>query len=339
MSKDVLLPRYISLTVLTSLENDAPLNLSHREGDLMKHKVSLIEKEGKIIVKAKRSGNAVKSAHRRGIMELNKIPFTTCNPSTVIGEATQCCTRCKGCVIHGYATASSRRSSLFHATDMISVEADVVKAYGVEPSELANIMASLEMAPREVVKIEQHLTLPPQEGEPPMPFRVEKVQAGTHFINALLIEIPHLPIEGDESGGETFQQPDRKIMEVYGGGDTTYSEAVEKMLKDVVDALPYIYFTGFAMETRSRPVFTPINALLNVTFNAMNSKVPPLLIPSTRLTTLKEVEDWFNTFNGIQPTGTQLIKVLKREDIPHIFMLRDKVHEVLSKVLSEPGKT
>lgn len=323
------LPRYISITVLTRLENDAPLNLSHREGDLMKHKVFLLEKEGKLIIKAKRSGNAVKSAHRRGIMEINGIPFTTCNPSTVIGEEAKCCTKCKACVIHGYATTTLRRSSLIHLTDMVSVEADIVKAFRVEPPEIANIMASLEMAPREVVKIEQHLALPPGEKETPMPFRVEKVQAGTHFVNAILLEIPFLPKENDEE----FAKPDVKLMEIYGKEKGDYALAVREMIYDVVKALPYIYFTGFAMETRNRPIFTPLRAILNVVYDVSKSIKPPIIFPPTELTDIVEVKKWFDGFEKIN-ADSQKIYLIK-EDVSDILGLRDEILEKLKTLLEK----
>lgn len=323
------LPRYISVTVLTRLENDAPLNLSHREGDLMKHKVFLMEKEGKLVIKAKRSGNAVKSAHRRGIMETNGIAFTTCNPSTVIGEEAQCCTKCKACTIHGYATAKVRRSSLIHVTDMISVEADIVKSFRAEPSELANIMSSLEMAPREVVKIEQHLALPPGEKETPMPFRVEKVQAGTHFVNALLLEIPFLPKEK----GEELAKPDSKLMEIYGKEKKDFALAVREMIYDVVKALPYIYFNGFAMETRNRPIFTPLRTILNVVYDVSKSKTPPIIFPPTELTDIVEVTKWFDGFEKINANGQKIY--LMKEKVNDIMKLRDKIQENLKTLLEK----
>jgi len=327
---DLQKPRYISITVLTRLENDAPLNLSHREGDLMKHKVFLLEKEGKLIIKAKRSGNAVKSAHRRGIMETNGIAFTTCNPSTVIGEEAQCCTKCKACAIHGYATAKVRRSSLIHVTDMVSVEADIVKAFRVEPPELANIMASLEMAPREVVKIEQHLALPPGEKETPMPFRVEKVQAGTHFVNALLLEIPFLPKEK----GEELAKPDAKIMEIYGKKKEDFVRAVREMIYDVVKALPYIYFSGFAMETRNRPIFTPLRTILNVVYDVSKSEKSPIIFPQTELTDIGDIKKWFDSFEKVKAEGQRIF--LMKEEVADIVALRDEIQKDLKNLLEKP---
>jgi hypothetical protein len=320
------LPRYVSLTVLSRLENEAPLNLSHREGDLLKHKVVMIEnpKIG-LLIKAKRSGNAVKAAHRRGVMEINNISFAECNPSTAIGEeAAACCTRCKSCVMHGYATAESRRPSLAQFTDMISIEPDVIRKVPTELSEIGNIMATLETGIRETVSVEQHLSLPPAEEEAPTPFRVEKVQAGTHFVNAFLLEIPRLAITTPEKENGI---PDEKIANIYGEGD--YEKGVKALIYDFVKALPHAYLTCFAMESRNRPILTPLRALLITTFDPSTAAVPPTLLPSITCTTVEEVTKWYDYFMK-QETGSQYIEVLSPINLHD---LRDKILKAIANLL------
>jgi hypothetical protein len=161
-----------------------------------------------------------------------------------------------------------------------------------------------------------------------MPFRVEKVQAGTHFVNALLLEIPFLPKEK----GEEHVKPDAKLVEVYGNEKADFAVAVRKMIYDVIRALPYIYFSGFAMETRNRPIFTPLRAILNVVYDVSKSKTPPIVFPQAELTDVAEVKKWFDCFGDINTDG-QKIYLMKEEEINNIFKLRDKIQEKLKTLL------
>lgn len=322
------LPRYLSITVLSRLENEAPLNLSHREGDLMKHKIVILEDQEKgLLIKAKRSGNAIKAAHRRGVMEINNITFAKCNPSTAIGEETaRCCTECRACVMHGYATTESRRPSLVQFTDMISVEPDIIRKAPAELSEIENIIATLETGIKETVTVEQHLSLPPAEEEAPIPFRVEKVQAGTNFMNAFLLEIPKLATTPRE---EKERVPDEKIAKVYGEG--SYEDGVKALIEDFIKALPYAYLTCFAMESRNRPIFTPLHTLLILTFDPASAKLPPVLLPPINYTKLEEVNNWFNKLKSFagEEIKDQMIWVI---DPTNLHDLRDKILQHVQSV-------
>lgn len=321
------IPRYVSVTILSRLENEAPLNLSHREGDLMKHKVVMIEDQKiGLLIKAKRSGNAVKAAHRRGVMEINNISFVKCNPSTAIGEeAAACCTECRACVMHGYATAKSRRPSLVHFSDMVSVQSDVIKEAPTGLSDIQNIMATLETGIRETITVEQHLSLPPAEEKAPTPFRIEKIQAGTYFVNTLLMEIPKLAITDSE---EKKKIADEKIADIYGKGD--FEKGVKTLLDDFVNALPYVYLTCFAMESRNRPVFTPIQALLIVTFNPATAELPPILLPPITYTKVEGVTKWFNNFK-MKQSRSQIVKVLSPSNLHD---LREKLLQTIGNLLA-----
>jgi hypothetical protein len=306
--------------VLSRIENEAPLNLSHREGDLMKHKIVILEDQEKgLLIKAKRSGNAIKAAHRRGIMEIKGISFAKCNPSTAIGEEeAKCCAKCEACVMHGYATIEARRPSLVQFTDMISIESDVIKKAPAELGEIENIMATLETGIREIVTVEQHLSLPPVEKEAPTPFRVEKVQAGTHFVNAFLLEIPKLATTSKE---EKEKVPDEKIAEVYGEG--SYEKGVKALSEDFIKGLPYTYLTCFAMESRNKPIFTPLHALLILTFDPTSAKLPPVLLPPINYTRLEEAKNWFNGLKSFanEENKDQMIWII---DSTNLHDLRDK---------------
>lgn len=188
----------IGITYLVKLENEAPLNenMVEETGNIHK-RITLYNG----VEKAKRSGNSVKSQHRRALMDYLKIDETQCDSTE------NPCGECLGCALHGFVMLkkNTMHSSLVSFSDMVSVETSDECITGLNETMLKS----------------------PSVKVSPQPFSYERVKAGTHLVGTA-----YLTLTGRKTDYEFIFDDEAQIIDAFWYGirailtNQTYQQTV-----------------------------------------------------------------------------------------------------------------
>ena len=181
--------RSISVTYVTKLLNEAPLNMNKTDGTQGRHKDAEVfnphfeeaDDSRRLIRKLKRSGPAIKSHHSNALRDYFGI--------RIDGED-RCshekpCGKCWACWLHGMMEAG--KSNIYTsvtASDALSVEEKEIALTGLDENMLRARMG---------------------EGSSPQPFGYERLRAGTHITGSIAINTGYRPSqEKTGDGGDQF---------------------------------------------------------------------------------------------------------------------------------------
>ena len=181
--------RSISVTYVTKLLNEAPLNMNKTDGTQGRHKDAEVfnphfeeaDDSRRLIRKLKRSGPAIKSHHSNALRDYFGI--------RIDGED-RCshekpCGKCWACWLHGMMEAG--KSNIYTsvtASDALSVEEKEIALTGLDENMLRARMG---------------------EGSSPQPFGYERLRAGTHITGSIAINTGYRPSQKKEKGDKWVQ--------------------------------------------------------------------------------------------------------------------------------------
>jgi hypothetical protein len=169
----------ISVTYVTKLLNEAPLNMNKTDGTQGRHKDAEVfnphfKEEGddrRLIRKLKRSGPAIKSHHSNALRDYFNIPIGKCSHEKPCGA-------CWACWLHGMMEAGkSNIYTSITASDALSVEDKEIALTGMDENMLRARMG---------------------EGSSPQPFGYERLRAGTHITGSIAINTGYRPSQKEE---------------------------------------------------------------------------------------------------------------------------------------------
>ncbi len=188
----------IGVTYLIKLENESPLNENMVEDTGNIHKrITLYDS----IEKAKRSGNSVKSQHRKALMDYIGKDETQCDSTE------NPCGECLGCALHGFVMLKkdTMHSSLVSFSDMVSIEKSDDCITGLRETMLKS----------------------PSVNVSPQPFSYERVKAGTHLVGTA-----YLTLTGRKTKCEFIFEDEAQIIDAFWYGlrsvltNQTYQQTV-----------------------------------------------------------------------------------------------------------------
>lgn len=191
----------IGVTYLIKLENESPLNenMVEETGNIHK-RITLYNG----VEKAKRSGNSIKSQHRRALTDLLGLDETQCNSTD------KPCGACLACALHGFAMVkgnNSMHSSMVSFSDAVSVETSDECITGLTETMLKSPIQSADVSPQ--------------------PFSYERIKAGTHLIGTA-----YLTLTGRKTDWEFVFEDEKQIIDAFWYGirsvltNQTYQQTV-----------------------------------------------------------------------------------------------------------------
>lgn len=177
--------RSISVTYVTELLNEAPLNMNKTDGTQGRHKDAEVfnphfvkgDDSRRLIRKLKRSGPAIKSHHSNALRDYFNIPIEACSHEKPCGK-------CWACWLHGMMEAGkSNIYTSITASDALSVEEKELALTGLDENMLRARMG---------------------EGSSPQPFGYERLRAGTNITGSIAINTGYRPSQ--EKKGDKWIQ-------------------------------------------------------------------------------------------------------------------------------------
>lgn len=181
--------RSISVTYVTELLNEAPLNMNKTDGTQGRHKDAEVFKlensSRQLIRKLKRSGPAIKSHHSNALRDYLNITIEECSHEKPCGK-------CWACWLHGMMKAGkSNIYTSITASDALSVEDKEIALTGLDENMLRARMG---------------------EGSSPQPFGYERLRAGTHITGSIAINTGYRPSQTEE-GKDKKWSPISKVVD------------------------------------------------------------------------------------------------------------------------------
>lgn len=177
--------RSISVTYVTKLLNEAPLNMNKTDGTQGRHKDAEVfnphfgegDDSRRLVRKLKRSGPAIKSHHSNALRDYFNIPVGECSHEKPCGK-------CWACWLHGMMMpGSSNIYTSITASDALSVEEKELALTGLDENMLRARMG---------------------EGSSPQPFGYERLRAGTNITGSIAINTGYRPSQ--EKKGDKWIQ-------------------------------------------------------------------------------------------------------------------------------------
>ncbi|RZB33170.1 MAG: hypothetical protein AEth_00089 [Candidatus Argoarchaeum ethanivorans] len=170
--------RSISVTYVTELLNEAPLNMNKTDGTQGRHKdAEVFEAKSDsrhLIRKLKRSGPAIKSHHSNALRDYFNVSIEKCSHESPCGK-------CWACWLHGMMIpGSSNIYTSITASDALSVEEKEIALTGLDENMLRARMG---------------------EESSPQPFGYERLRAGTHITGSMAINTGYRPSQEKTGDG------------------------------------------------------------------------------------------------------------------------------------------